>query len=200
MILFFGGGFSLGGGRGRAWVGRGTQGRGSHGPRFLGRHISGATSGIREHLILWPVWHFTGTHGAQFGGPRAHGAQCGGTPSGGLSAIISFNKIRMKIFRIISTNYFWISMLNLKYQMYPTSKYSKASSYGVFGSCKKWCTSKSVHWLKSQKSMQNPCKIRVFARLFVKICVSQVFVDPKKRHTPRGLTVILFQRVFWSHF
>ena len=75
---------------------------------FLGRHISGATSeGIRKHLIRWPVGHITGAHGAQSGGPRAHGAQSGGTPSGGLSlpAIISTDKIRMKIFRIISTNY-----------------------------------------------------------------------------------------------
>ena len=73
---------------------------------FLGRHISGATSGNREHLILWPVWHFTEAHGAQSGGPRDHGGQSGGTPSGGLSAIISTKKIRIKIFRIISTNYF----------------------------------------------------------------------------------------------
>ena len=75
---------------------------------FLGRHISGATSGIRKHLILWPVWHFTGSHGAQSGGPRDQGGQSGGTPSGGLSLVvaISTDKIRMKIFRIISTNYF----------------------------------------------------------------------------------------------
>ena len=131
MVHFFGWGFGLGGGRGRGWVGLGPHGRGSHGPMFLGRHISGATSGILEHLILWPVWHFTGAHGAQSGGPRDHGGQSGGTPSGGLSAIISTKKIRIKIFRIISTNYFWISMLNVKYQMYPISNYNRASSYGV---------------------------------------------------------------------
>ena len=145
----FGWGFGLGGGRGRGWVGRGPHGRGSHGPMFLGRHISGATSDIRKHLIRWPVGHITGAHGAQSGGPRAHGAQSGGTPSGGLSlpAIISTDKIRMKIFRIISTNYFWISRLNVRYQMYPISKYSKASSYVVFGS-----------WMYVS---QNPCIMRL---------------------------------------
>ena len=47
-----------------------------------------------------PGWHFTVA--------RAHGAQSGGILSGGLSrqVIISIDKIRMKIFRIISTNYF----------------------------------------------------------------------------------------------
>ena len=49
-----------------------------------------------------------------------------GPPSGGLSgglfAIISTAKTRIKMFRIMSTNYVWISMLNVRYQMYPISK------------------------------------------------------------------------------
>ena len=38
------------------------------------------------------------------------------------STNISIDKIRIKIFRIMSTDYVRISRLNVKYQMYPISK------------------------------------------------------------------------------
>ena len=57
-----------------------------------------------------PGWHFSEAHPA-----CAVQSQFDQILSSGFPAILSINKIRMKIFRIISTNYFWISTLNLKY-------------------------------------------------------------------------------------
>ena len=73
-----------------------------------------------------PGWHFSEAHPA-----CAVQSQFDQILSSGFPAILSINKIRMKIFRIISTHYFWISRLNVRYKMYHISKYNKALSYAV---------------------------------------------------------------------
>ena len=83
-----------------------------------------------------PGWHFTEAnlaHAVQSQFDQGLGGGGLGTRLSGFPAILSIDKIRMKIFRIISTNYFWNSGLNIRYQMYRISKYNKASIYAVFG-------------------------------------------------------------------
>ena len=77
-----------------------------------------------EHHSFFPGWH---RYFVIFGPP---GQYCDGglfAPpdqycDGGLFAIISTTKTRIKMFRIMSTNYVWISRLNVRYQKYPISK------------------------------------------------------------------------------
>ena len=78
-------------------------------PRFGGGGIGGLGYLLEHHNLLG--WHrYFGT------GPPSGGL------SGGLFAIISTAKTRIKMFRIMLTNYVWISRLNAKYLKYPISK------------------------------------------------------------------------------
>ena len=98
-------------------------------------HFTAGTGG--SHLPLWPFGFFgggfgLGAGGLCFGAKHPPGLEvclglhmqglCFPFSLGGFPAIISINKIRMTIFRIMSTNYVWISKLNVRYQKYQTSK------------------------------------------------------------------------------